>query len=147
MRIQKTIEIAAPTEKIWPFLVEPDKIMKWFTLLKKFEYTGEQRSGIGTSFYVEEKAGPMPLAKLNFKMREWVENERIAFSMTSGSVMKHYEQGWTIKATPSGSRFTFMEDIELPFGIIGKLIGLVGRRTAEGHIWECLAKLKSLVEA
>ena len=147
MRVERSILIAAPPEKIWPFLVEPEKILKWCITFKKFEYTGEQRSGVGTPFYVEEKAGPMPLAKLSFKIREWVENERMAFSMTSGSRVKSYEQGWTIKAIPSGSsKFTLMEDIELPFGVIGKLIGLVGRRTAEGHVWECLAKLKSLAE-
>ena len=111
MRVEGSIIIAAPPDKIWPFLVEPEKILQWCITFKKFEYTGEQSSGIGTPFYVEEKASPMALMKIHFKIREWVENERIAFSMTSGYGVKDYEQGWTIKATPSGSRFTFMEDI------------------------------------
>jgi len=51
MRVEASIEIAAPPKKIWPFLIEPEKILKWFTLLKKFEYTSEQRSGVGTQFY------------------------------------------------------------------------------------------------
>lgn len=146
MRVEASIIIAAPPKKIWPFLVEPEKILQWCITFKKFEYTSEQRSGIGTPFYVEEKASPMALMKINFKIREWVKNERIAFSMTSGYGVKNYEQGWTIKPTLPDSRFTFMEDIELPFGIIGKLIGLIGRRTAEGHIWKCLVRLKSLAE-
>ena len=76
-----------------------------------------------------------------------MKNERIAFSMTSGYGVKDYEQGWTIKATPSGSRFTFMEDIELPFGIIGKLIGLVGQNTSKATVGKMLVILKSLAEA
>jgi uncharacterized protein YndB with AHSA1/START domain len=147
MRMQRSIHIAAPPEKIWPFLVEPEKILKWCITFKKFEYTGDQHSGIDTPFYVEEKAGPMPLMKLNFKIREWVENERIAFSMTSGSGVKDYEQGWTIRAIPSGSTFTFMEDIELPFGIIGKLIGLVGKNMSKATAGQMLVILKSLAEA
>ena len=57
MIVQRSIEVAAPPEKIWPFLIEPEKIMKWFTLLRKFEYTGEKHNGTGTTFYYEEKSG------------------------------------------------------------------------------------------
>jgi len=146
MKVQKSIEIAAPPEKIWPFLVEPEKILNWCITLEKFEYTGEQRGGVGTPIYFEEKAAGR-LMKLNFVVTEWVENERLAFSMTSGNFVKNYKQRWTVDATPSGSRFTFMEEIELPYGIIGKILGLFARRRSEAVIGEMLAKLKSLAEA
>jgi len=147
MRVLRSIEIAASPEKIWPFVVEPENILKWCITFKKFEYTSEQRGSVGTTFYIEEKAGPMPLMELNFTVTEWVENERLAFRMTSGTGVKGYEQGWTIKATPDGSRFTFMEEVALPFGIIGKLIGLVGQRSSHATVKEMLAMLKSLAEA
>jgi uncharacterized protein YndB with AHSA1/START domain len=54
VKVQRSIDIKASPEKIWPFLVEPEKILKWFTHLKKFEYTGQQRSGVGTTCYYEE---------------------------------------------------------------------------------------------
>ena len=146
MRVERSIEIAASAEKIWPFLVEPEKILKWCITFKKFEYTGEKSSSVGTTFYLEEKAGPMPLMKLNFALTEWVENERLAFRKTSGSGVKEYEQSWTVKATPSGSRFTFMEDVELPFSIIGKLIGVVGQLSSAATIKKMLTILKNLVE-
>jgi len=146
MRVQRSTEIAAPPEKIWPFMVEPENILKWCITFQKFEYTGEKRSSIGTTFYVEEKAGPMPLMKLIFRVTEWVENERLAFRKTSGTGVKGYEQGWTVKVTPDGSRFTFMEEVELPFGIIGKLMGVIGQRSSEANVKEMLAKLKSLAE-
>ncbi len=146
MKVQRSIQIAAPPEKIWPFLIEPDKILKWCITFKKFEYNGEQRSGVGTPFYVEEKASGQ-LMKLNFKVREWTPNERLTFSMTSGTVVKGYEQSWTIQTSPAGSAFTFAEDVVMPFGIIGKLIGLVGKRSSEAHLKEMLARLKSLAEA
>jgi uncharacterized protein YndB with AHSA1/START domain len=102
MKAERSIEIETLPERVWPFLVEPEKILKWCITFKKFEYTGEQRSGVGTPFYVEEKAGG-PLMKLNFTVTEWVENERLAFKMTSGSFVKHYEQRWMVGAAPSGS--------------------------------------------
>ena len=146
MKVQKSIEIAAPPDKIWPFLIEPEKILKWCITFLKFEYTGEQRSGVGTTFYLEEKAGG-PLMKLNFRITEWVENERVAFSMISGTFVKGYEQSWTVEATPSGSRFTFTEEVKLPYGIIGKIMGLFAQRGSEATVGKMLSELKSLAEA
>ena len=146
MRVQRSIEIAALPERIWPFLVEPEKILKWCITLQKFEYTSEQRRGVGTTIYFEEKAGG-PLMKLNFTVTEWVDNERLAFNMTSGNFAKGYEQRWTLEATPSGSRFTFMEDFKLPYGIIGKILGLFARFGSQANVEKMLAKLKSLAEA
>jgi uncharacterized protein YndB with AHSA1/START domain len=145
MKVHKSIEIAATPEKIWPFLVEPEKILKWCITFIKFEYTSKQRSGVGTTFYLEEKAGG-PLMKLNFRITEWVENERVAFSMTSGNFVKGYEQSWTVESTSSGSRFTFMEKVKLPYGIIGKIMGLVVQRGSEATVGKMLPKLKSLAE-
>ena len=146
MRIEKSVEIAALPEKIWPFLVEPDKIIKWFTLLKKFEYTSEQRSGVGTPFYYEESNGPM-LMKLSYVVTEWVENERLAFRMTSGpSSTRRDDQVWAIEATPSGSKFTCTEELEMPWGVVGRMLvalmgGMVGKR-----IQEMLVNLKHIAE-
>ena len=146
MRIQRSIEIAAPPEKVWPFLVEPDKILKWCITLEKFEYTSDQRNGVGTPFYFEERAAGR-LMKLNFAVTDWLRNKRLAFSMTSGDLVKAYEQIWTVQATPSGSRFTFTEEIEFPYGIIGKILGLFGRLRSGATVGEMLAMLKRLAEA
>lgn len=146
MKVEQSIEIAVPPEKVWPFLVEPEKILKWCITFKKFEYTGKQRSSVGTAFYVEEKAGG-PLMKLNFTVTEWAENKKLAFNMTSGNFVKGYEQTWTLDDTPSGSRFSFTEQVKLPYGIIGKVMELFARRSSETTVSEMLNKLKSLAEA
>jgi len=145
MKVQKSIEIAAPPDKVWPFLVEPEKILQWCITFRKFEYTGEQRSGVGTALYVEEKASG-PLMKLNFVVKEWEQNKKLAFNMTSGNFVKGYEQTWTVDATPPGSRFTFIEQVRLPYGVIGKVMELFARRGSEATVKEMLAKLKSLAE-
>lgn len=146
MRVQKSIEIAAPPEKIWPFLVEPENILKWYIPLQKFEYTSEQRSGVGAPFNYEEKVA-VGVIKLNCVVTEWVENERLAFSMTSGNMLKSYGERWTVEATPSGSRFTFMEQGEFSYGIIGRVMGPLAQRSSGATVVKMLAKLKSLAEA
>ena len=146
MHVQRSVEIKAPPEKIWPWLIEPEKIMKWFTLLRKFEYTGEKRSGVGTTFYYEEKSGGQ-LLKMNYKVIEWEENSKIAFGVISGSLKKD-DQVWSIERTPTGSRFTMFEDLEMPMGIIGKIIGaLFGQMMIGKNMEKILANLKRLTEA
>jgi hypothetical protein len=146
MKMHSSIEIAAAAEKIWPFLVEPEKILKWATTLKKLYFTSEQCSGLNTTFYFEERAVGL-LVKLNLVVTEWVVNERVAFKMTSSNLVRDYEQKYTIEAIPSGSRFTCYEYVKLPYGIIGKLVEPFRRPISEMHLKRILVKLKSLVEA
>ena len=99
MEVQKSIVISASPDGVWPFMVQPEKILRWYSTFQKFEYTGEQRSGVGTPFYLEEKAAG-PLMKMNFAVTEWGENEVLAFRMEPGPGPKAYEQRWCIEPTP-----------------------------------------------
>jgi len=146
MRVQKSIEIAASPEKVWPFLVEPDKVLQWCITFKRFEYTGDQRSGVGTPLYIEEQTFG-GLAKMQFEVKERKENERLTLRMVSGARLRSYDLQWSLESLPSGSRFTCMEEVELPFGVFGKLVGLVGGRMSLATVAEMEAKLKSMAEA
>jgi len=66
--------------------------------------------------------------------------------LTSGQLVKSYEQKWEIQPTTPGSRFVFKEDIELPLGILGKALGLFARKRSETIVDQMLGKLKNLVE-
>ena len=144
MRVHMSIEIEAPPEKVWPYLVEPDKTMQWYTMLKKFEYTSEKR-GADSTFYWEEVARGKTYAT-HFKTTEWVENRVFAYEMTSGNYFKSYSERWQIEETPTGSRFSFNDRIEFPYGPIGKMMGWFGERMAKKSSQEILENLKRLVE-
>jgi uncharacterized protein YndB with AHSA1/START domain len=146
MKIQKAIEIKAPPEKIWRFFVEPEKVLQWCITFKKFEYTGDQRGGKGTPLYIEEEAGGR-LSKMQFEVTEWKENENLAIRMVSGGNFKSYEQRFSVEPTPSGSKVSFMEEIILPFGILGKLIGVIAQGMSNANVDKMFAKLKVLAEA
>jgi hypothetical protein len=146
MIVEKSIEIFAAAEKIWPFFIEPEKVLQWCITFKKFEYTGEQHSGAGATIYIEEQAGG-PLMKLHFQVIECKENKKLVLQMTSGNGVKSYQQWWHLEALPGGSRFTFKEEVVLPYGVIGKLIGLVLGGESAKTVDKMLAKLKSLAEA
>ena len=96
MKVEKSIEISTTPEKIWPFLVDPVKILMWFDSFKKCEYMNEKHAGVGTAYYVEEKV-PGPLRKINFEVTNWNENENLTLKMASGKNVKYYEIRWNLK--------------------------------------------------
>jgi uncharacterized protein YndB with AHSA1/START domain len=146
MKIQRSIETTASPQRVWPLLVEPEEILKWFTLLEKFEYTSDQRRGPGATFHYEERSGRR-LMKLDYRVTDWVENERFAFTLVSGPLPKD-DQVWSIAVAPVGSRVTLQEDVELPGGVFGKLLLALGvGRTIGKHLGEILANLKRVAEA
>jgi uncharacterized protein YndB with AHSA1/START domain len=145
MKVEKSVDISATPEKIWPFLTDPAKIPLWFHTFKKCEYSGQRHSGTGTGFYVEEKV-PGPLRKINFQAIIWDENKNLTLKMISGKNVNNYEISWNLKSVRTGTIFHFKEDIEMPFGILGKILGALGQRTAEKMVEAMLATLKKISE-
>jgi hypothetical protein len=145
MKLQGSIDINAPPENVWEYLVDPEKILKWYFPLEVFEFTNKLR-GIGTTFYYVEKM-PGGRMKLHFEVTHWVKNEQISFHMTSGEFLKADHQSWIIEKAPNGCEFIFLEDAEFPYGVIGKLMGLFARINSQANVKKMLAKLKSLAES
>lgn len=145
MEINRSIEIKAAPEKIWPFLVEPEKIVQWCFTLQSFEYTSHIPYGPGTSFKYREQ-GRLHSVELSCVITEWIENKKISFEMTGGKNFKGYNETWLIEPLSSRSRFSFIQQSHLPFGILGKIMEPVSRRRALATVDEMLARLKRLVE-
>jgi len=118
--------------------------MKWCPV-ETIRHTGDQLSGRNTPFYFEERAIGR-LFMMNFVVTEWVENESVAFEMTSGNIVKGYEQRYTIQSTPTGSQFTCFEDVKMPYGALGRVAGLLRRFVSENRLERMLGKLKVLAE-
>jgi hypothetical protein len=146
VKLQRSIEIAAAAGRIWPLLVEPVGIKKWCGPVKRIYYTGQQHSGIGTPFYFEERAMGT-LMKLHFAATEWIVNRSVAFKMTSGNLVKGYEQRYTLEPIPTGIRVTIFENVIMPYGILGKAFEVFRRSVSEAHLEGMLVNLKSLAEA
>lgn len=145
MDVHGSVEIAAAPERVWPFLVEPEKVKRWYVTLEDFQYIDDRR-GPGARIHIVEHAGG-PTLRVDFEATQWAENRLLALHMVSGSGVKSYDQRLQLVDTPAGCRFTFDEHVELPYGPIGRLLGVAAKGTSERHVAEMLAKLKELAEA
>jgi hypothetical protein len=85
--------------------------------------------------------------RVQIEAYEREKNQKLALQMVSGCGVKSYKQVWSLETTSSGRRFTFMEEIEFPFGIIGKFIDPIAQRMFEAIVSKIQLKLKALAEA
>jgi uncharacterized protein YndB with AHSA1/START domain len=143
--IHKEIIINAGPEKIWPFITEPEKILKWCFTLESFEYTSGQKRGKNSTFRYIDK-GSVHKIEVNFVITEWIENKVFSFKMTSGAHFKGYEGTWSIENGREKSIFRVNEKTTQPYGIIGKLVGIISERRASAVMEEMLERLKYNVE-
>ena len=145
MRVAGTVRIAAPPEKVWPYLVDPDRCKEWFDNIEVYRWDSDER-GVGATFYWEERSGKT-VYKLHFRTTEWEENRVFSYEMTSGDFFKSYAEHWTLTPTEAGCNFGFDDQIEFPWGPFGKIIGAVAKRRSAGDGQRIMATLKKLAES
>ena len=146
MDVHQSIDIRAGPDRVWPFLVEPEKVKRWYLTLDSMDYVDGERRGPGSHIRIVERATPSTL-NIEFEATRWEPNRGLALRMISGNSVKAYDQSWDLEPTPTGCRFTFDEHVELPFGPLGQAIGALMHGTSERHVTEMLRKLKELAEA
>lgn len=145
MRVQMSVDIEASPETVWPYLVEPEKTMLWYDMLKTFDYTSDFR-GPGATFYWEEEVRGKTYWN-HFRTTEWIPNQVFAYEMTESSFFKEYTERWAIEPTPTGCRFSFDDNLVFPYGAWGKVMGWFGERLARKSSMQILQNLKRLAEA
>ncbi|MCJ7780294.1 MAG: SRPBCC family protein [Acidimicrobiia bacterium] len=145
MKVSMSVDIDPPPERVWPYLVEPEKTMSWYTSLQKFEYTSDGAGPDSTFYWEEDVRGKIYWN--HFRTTEWVANRVFAYVMTSSSFFKAYTERWEIEPTASGCRFSFNDTLVFPYGPWGKVMGFFGERMAKKSSQQILQNLKRLAEA
>ena len=144
MKAENSIEIAAPPEKIWSLLTERENLLKWHPRAQTFDFIGEQRSGVGATFYMVGKSDGR-LMRSVCEITDWQENKKFAFHEILG-MTKKFDAAYNIEATETGSRLTMMWDTVMPFWIIGSIMLLFFRKQWVEMSDQMIANIKSLAE-
>ena len=144
-RIEKSIEIKAPPEKVWEMLAW-DRATEWIgDMMTSMEYTSEVRT-VEDKFKVGVSAHALTHSKMEYDLEitESTENEKMTTRSTSGNMTAIGT--FTLKPTEAGTEMTYVVDYEMSWGILGKIIGKLGRRSGEKDTERYLEKLKSILE-
>jgi hypothetical protein len=146
MKLEESIDISAPPENIWPVITKRENVFEVDKLIKRFDFVGEQQSGVGTKFYMEKETEGRLIRSLCI-FTEWEENRKLAFHQFLGGDVKGMRVTYTIEATRTGSRITLMHEVTMPYWIIGKIIELLVIRPVMEKVGpEVMVNIKKLAE-
>jgi carbon monoxide dehydrogenase subunit G len=146
-RMEKSIEIMAPPEKVWEMLAL-DRLTEWVPGYKRdlesVEYTSEIRTPedklkVGASAHgIPKKKG-----KFNFEIMESLENQKFTYRL-SGSLNVIVTS--TLEPVQQGTKFTYLYDYEMPWGILGKIIEKLLISNLKKESESSLENLKNILE-
>ena len=145
-RIEKSIDIKAPPENVWKMLVW-DRVQEWEKgwkdNLKSIAYTSEVRTPedkyrVGASAHMTLKRGELDLEITASRV-----HEKITYSAKgawNGFVT------YILDPVEEGTKFTYIVDIEIPLGILGRALSKMVRGRGEREFAESLENLKNILE-
>ncbi len=144
MRVSATTHIAAPIDRVWAVVSDPERALTYLSGITRWEATGEPRTGLGARYRMLFRVGSAEVGGLI----EVVESDP-PYDLAWTSVTGVDQRGrYRLRARPGG--FTRVE-LRLAYGVAGSgLWGWVAERiagpTVGGHLRRSLQQLKRLVE-
>ena len=144
MKVERSIEIAAPPEAVYDLIADPNRLGEWVTI---HQYVDE---GVPDELVKGAKMSQcLKLAGRKFKV-EWtvVENDRPSHVVWEGKGPLGSKARAVYDFSESGgtTHFTYSNEYELPGGSVGKLAGPAVRKVTGKELDASLENLRKLVE-
>jgi len=76
--VKETVLLKATPDKVWSFVIEPEKLMQWRTDIKKFEMIDKGKPEAGKRFYIEKEIRGEP-RRFGCTIVQLEENRKFAF--------------------------------------------------------------------
>jgi len=144
-RIEKSIEIMAPPEKVWEMLAL-DRMPEWKEGCKSVMFTSEVRTPedkykVGaTARFIDQHS------KLMMTIVDSLENVKVTYR-SSYSFVHRIDLTYVLELVEKGTKLTYVVNYEMiRWGILGKIIFKLMMMASEGEIERSLEKLKSILE-
>jgi carbon monoxide dehydrogenase subunit G len=144
VKIERTVEIAAPPKRVYDVVMDPARLEEWVTIHHRLEDApnGPLRKG-------SKMTQCLKLAGKRFKVR-WtvVENDpcvRVVWE-GRGPVASHARVVYELEDNGHGTKFSYRNEYDLPGGALGRIAGRAVSRVTQKELEGSLQRLKSLVE-
>jgi uncharacterized membrane protein len=145
-KITKSIEIGASPEKVFAFMIS-DRMNDVWGKWMDGKWTSKGSVGVGSIGHFVAKPGFKIKGEWDEEVTEFEENKRMAMKTVEGSKMKMGVTG-LVEPIANGTKVTYMEEYEVPYSIVGKLVDkLVVRKDTEKFMGEMMENLKKALEA
>lgn len=144
MRVSSSVEIAAPADRVWDVVSDPERVLSFMSGVTRWEVEGDRSKGIGARYRVLFRIGAAEIGGL-IEVVEYDEPAELAWT----SVMGVDQRGrWRLRELPRGRTRV---ELRMAYGVAGSgLFGWLAERvsapTLATHLRRTLQALKRLVE-
>ena len=144
MRVSAQIEIAAPPEDVWEFVVDPARQLHFMAGMTRWEVEGKQATGMGARYRTLMRVGSAEVGGL-IEVVEFDEGRDMAWTSVTGVDQRGR---WRLRPRPGGKTRV---ELRLSYGVAGAgLFGWVAEQfaapTVRGHLQRTVQQLKRQVE-
>jgi carbon monoxide dehydrogenase subunit G len=145
MRIERTVDIQAPPERVYGVVMDPHRLDEWVSIHEDLPEApdGELKAGSTLSQRLR-------LAGQRFTVRWRVAEDdcprRVVWE-GRGPFRTRAQVVYSFEGRDGGTRFAYANEYELPGGAAGRVAGRAVTRMAEREMDRSLDRLKTLVES
>lgn len=144
MKVERSIEIAAPPDAVYDVVMDPKRLGEWVTVHESLVHAPD-----GVLEQGDELAQKLKVAGQGFKVTWKVvtaHRPRDVEWEGRGPMGTKARVSYDLEPRSDGTCFNYMNEYELPGGPLGKIGGRAFRRTAAKEADRTLVKLKGLLE-
>jgi uncharacterized membrane protein len=144
MRVSANVEVAAPIERVWSVISDPERVLSFMAGVTRWELAGDQPSGLGARYRILLRVGAAEVGGL-IEVVEWDEPCEFAWTSVTGVDQRGR---WRLRHGAGGRTRV---ELRLAYGVAGSgLPGWFAERlaapTVSRHVRRTLQQLKRLVE-
>jgi uncharacterized membrane protein len=144
VKVERTVRIAAPAERVYDVVMDPSRLADWVTIHHHLEDAPNGQLEKGSKL-----TQCLKLAGKKFNVR-WtvVENDpctRVVWE-GRGPVASHARVVYEFSEDGDRTNFSYLNEYDLPGGALGRVAGRAVARVTQKELDGSLQRLKSIVE-
>jgi len=114
--VERSIVVPCPPEEAWNVLTEWERQVDWMLDADEIMVRSEQRVGVGVRLVVRTRLFQIPAFTEPMEVTAWDPPRSLAIA--HGGPVRGLGT-WTLAAVEGGTRFTWIEDVELRVPVVG----------------------------
>jgi uncharacterized membrane protein len=144
MRVAASAQIAAPIERVWATVSDPERMLSFMSGVTRWEIAGDEPTGLGARYRMLMRVGSAEIGGL-IEVVEWDPPCELAWTSVTGVDQRGR---WRLRSRPGGRTRV---ELRLAYGVAGAgPAGWLAERLAApavtGHLRRSLGQLKRIVE-
>jgi uncharacterized membrane protein len=144
LRVNAGIRVAAPIERVWSFVTDPERVLSYMSGVTRWEAEGDRRTGLGARYRVLFRIGAAEIGGL-IEVVEFDAPREFAWTAVLGIDQRGR---WRLRELPGGQTKV---ELRVAYGVAGSgrsgwIAERVAAPTVARHLKRTLSELKRMIE-